>query len=182
MATLDGQLHFTNGICQSPMSSPASTPVSPKARKLPVEQSVSWRSLFNFTTNEHRGHLCISIALVIASGLLEPCFAILLGDVFNQFTEFGARRVENAIFEGQIARLSKHIALLGLGTWLVDWLFLSGWLVFGELQALVARTRIYHGLIQKPMVWYDARRPGMTAPAPRLQSYVDQSKDSKTVS
>ena len=179
MAKLDGQLQFRHGIYQSPKLSSVSTPVFSKTRKLHVKHSVPWRSLFNFTTKDHCGHLCFSIVLVTASGLLEPCFAILLGNVFNQFTEFGAHRVENAIFEGQIARLSKYIAILGFGSCLINGLFLWGWLVFGELQALVARTRIHHGLIQKPMVWYDSRRSGVTALAPRLQSYVDQFKDSK---
>ena len=49
---------------------------------------------------------------------------------------------------------------------------LAMWLAYGELQAKSARDRLFHGLLEKEIEWYDLRMNGIGALLPRLQTQI----------
>jgi len=58
---------------------------------------------------------------------------------------------------------------VGVGSWLVRFIFFTSWLSFGELQAKSARDRLFTGLLYKDIAWYDRRKHGVGALSTRLQ-------------
>lgn len=130
----------------------------------------SWGSLFNFTAKSHLFPLLAALALSVASGIIIPALAHFLGKVFDSFTAFGAGAISGS---GLIRKVSKNaIALAGLGcaSWLLNGCYFMAWLVFGELQARSVRDRLFDGMLQKDMEWYDMREAGVGALMPRLQT------------
>ena len=136
----------------------------------PTDPRPGWRALFAFTTKPHLTLLYFATALSAGSGLTEPTFAILLGKIFDQFTDFGAGTLNSQALRNNVARYSIIVAGLGIASWLLNSLFFFSWLAFGELQAKVSHSRIFQGLVEKPSAWYDLRKSGVGALIPRLQS------------
>ena len=59
---------------------------------------------------------------------------------------------------------------LGAGHWLANTVFLSSWVVFGELQARSIRERMFDSLLEKKMPWYDAKADGMSSLLVRIET------------
>ena len=132
--------------------------------------AAGWRSLFNFTTKEHIVPLLIAVLLSIASGIVIPALAIFLGKLFNFFTEYGAGKINGPDL---VHRISKYdIYMLGLagGGMLVNAGYFGFWLYFGELQAKSVRDRLFDGLLEKDMEWFDMRTAGVTTLLSRVQT------------
>ncbi len=129
-----------------------------------------WRSLFNFTTKKHSVTLLFAIILSIASGIIVPALAIFLGGIFDSFTAFGAGTVSGTLLMKDVSK--DAIALVGLGSagWFLNGGYFMLWLVFGELQAKNVRDKLFDGMLEKDMEWYDMRRNGVGALLPRFQT------------
>ena len=146
------------------------------AKKAKTNQSelakpkAGWKALFAFTTRRHATPLGVAIGLAVASGIIPPAFAILLGKIFDQFTDFGAQRLTPSEFEHKIANLSTYVTVVGAASFILNGCFYMVWVIFGELQAQVCRTKIFEGLSQKSIEWYDMRKSGAGALITRIQS------------
>lgn len=128
-----------------------------------------WRSLFNFTIKNHTVPLLIALFLSIVSGIVMPAMSIFLGKLFNSFAEFGGGKISGQQLLSNVS--IDCIALVGIGAagWLFNGGFFMFWLVFGELQAQSVRKKLFDGLMQKDMEWYDMRKNGVGGLIPRLQ-------------
>lgn len=135
-----------------------------------IEPQPGWRSLFAFTTKKHSLLLCLALLLSMASGVVSPILAILLGRIFDSFTNFGGGTLGEADFRHELSMYSSYLAGLGLARWLLNGTFFMSWLTFGEVQARTCRSRIFDGLLEKPTEWYDTRKSGIGAIATRLQT------------
>jgi ATP-binding cassette subfamily B (MDR/TAP) protein 1 len=64
------------------------------------------------------------------------------------------------------------LALVGLGSasWLLNGGYFMLWLAFGELQAKSVREKLFDGMLEKDMEWYDMRKNGIGALVPRFQT------------
>lgn len=129
-----------------------------------------WRSLFNFTSRSHLFPLLSALLLSVASGIIIPALAIFLGKVFDQFTSFGAGKITGSSLIKQISLYA--LALVGLGTasGILNAGYFMFWLVFGELQAKSARDKLFDGMLEKDMEWYDMRKAGIDTLISRLQT------------
>ena len=130
----------------------------------------SWRSLFNFTAKSHLFPLLAALALSVASGIIIPALALFLGKVFDSFTAFGAGSISGSSLIRKVSKNTVALAGLGCASWLLNGCYFMGWLVFGELQAKSVRDRLFDGMLQKDMEWYDMRKAGVGALMPRLQT------------
>ncbi len=129
-----------------------------------------WRSLFNFTTKKHGIPLLFALILSVASGIIIPALAIFLGGIFDSFTSFGAGTLSGS---GLVKKVSiDGLALVGLGSasWLLNGGYFMLWLAFGELQAKSVRDKLFDGMLEKDMEWYDMRKNGIGALLPRFQT------------
>lgn len=130
-----------------------------------------WMALFHFTEKRHILPLTAAIFFAILSGLVVPLMAVIMGKIFGSFASFGAEKISS---EGLVVQVTSQItvlAALGAGSWVVSGAFFAGWLVFGELQAKVAREKLFEGLVDKDMEWYDMRKSGVAGLISRVQTY-----------
>ncbi|KAI4731384.1 putative ABC transporter [Aureobasidium sp. EXF-10728] len=127
-----------------------------------------WRALFFFTTKSHLICLFIGLAAALAVGGITPAQSYLLGKAFNAFTSPSS---PSAVLES-VTNYTIYLVAVGVGSWLVHFVFFSAWLAFGELQANSARERLFLGMLSKEIEWYDMRKNGIGAMIPRLQAQI----------
>ena len=129
-----------------------------------------WRALFNFTTQAHVLPLSFGLLLSIASGVIIPALALFLGKIFDSFTNFGAGKLNGSELVHKVSQDGIYLVALGSASWALDGTFYMFWLIFGELQAKSIRDKLFNGMLEKDMEWYDMRRTGVSAMIPRLQT------------
>lgn len=130
-----------------------------------------WMALFHFTEKQHILALTAATSFAVLSGLVVPLMAVIMGKIFGSFASFGAGKISP---EGLVAQVTSQIialAALGGGSWVVSAAFFAGWLGFGELQAKIAREKLFEGLVDKDMEWYDMRKSGVAGLISRVQTY-----------
>lgn len=133
-------------------------------------QQAEWKALFNFTTRAHVFPLAIGLSLSIASGVVIPALAYFLGKIFDIFSSYATGSISGSDLTSRVS--TSAIELVGLGSisWLLNGGFFMFWLSFGELQAKAVRNKLFDGMLQKDMEWYDMRKAGVNAMIPRLQT------------
>lgn len=133
-------------------------------------KNAHWGSLFNFTTRAHILPLVIAILLSIASGIIIPALAIFIGTLFNLFTEYGAGKLDGPALVHRISRYDIYMLTLGGASMYVNAGYFGFWIYFGELQAKNVRDRLFDGLLEKDMEWFDMRTAGVNTLLSRLQT------------
>lgn len=135
-----------------------------------LAKHASWRSLFNFTSKMDTVPLLLAFSLSIAAGIVTPVLAIILGKIFDLFTNFGVGEISGPDLVVKVS--TNAIVLAGLGT--ANGLLHAGyfmlWLVFGELQAKHVRERLFDSMLEKDTGWYDMRTDGIDTLVSRLQT------------
>lgn len=129
-------------------------------------QAAPWRALFFFTTKSHLTCMFVGLAAALAAGGVAPAQSYLLGKAFEAFTNSSG---PSAVLKS-VTNYTVYLAALGVGSWIVHFVFFSAWLAFGELQANSARERLFLGMLNKDIEWYDMRKNGVGAMIPRLQA------------
>ncbi len=132
-------------------------------------EKARWRTLFNFTTKQHASTLLLALTLSLASGIVVPIQAVFLGRIFLAFTSFGATSLDQSEFRDEVVKYCVYLCALGAASWLVDGLYFTSWLAFGELQGQSARLKLFSDMLEKDMAWFDLRKNGIGALLPRLQ-------------
>ena len=133
-------------------------------------RSPSWRALFSFTTTAHIIPLAAAIILSLASGIVIPTLAILLGKLFDQFTKYGEGAIDGHSLVHRISVYGLYLVALGSGAIFLNGGYFGFWLVFGELQAKSVRDKLFDGLLEKDMAWFDMRKAGVSTFLNRLQA------------
>lgn len=132
----------------------------------------SWKSLLAFTTGKHLGAFAFAGVLSFTSGLVSPALAIFLGRIFDNFSDFGAGKMEAGDLRYKVGVYSTYLGFLGLLSWALSGTSFMSWLVYGELQAKVVQEFVFDGLASQRVEWYDTRRSGVSALLTRLNTYV----------
>lgn len=133
------------------------------------EEAPGWLSLFSFTSRIHLFSLSIALILSVASGIIIPAFAIILGRVFDLFTKYGAKEMSGSDLVKKVSIYGLALVGLGSGSGILNAGYFMAWLVFGELQAKGARGKLFDGMLKKDMDWYDMRKSGIDTLISRLQ-------------
>ena len=133
-------------------------------------KNARWGSLFNFTTRAHILPLVIANLLSIASGIIIPALAIFIGKLFNLFTEYGAGKLDGPALVHRISKYDLYMLMLGGASMYINAGYFGFWIYFGELQAKNARDRLFDGLLEKDMEWFDMRTAGVNTLLSRLQT------------
>ena len=135
-----------------------------------LAEYASWRSLFNFTSKIDILLLLSALILSIAAGIVTPALAIFLGKIFDLFTNFGAGEISGSDLMNEVSTNALILAALGAASGLLHAGYFMLWLVFGELQAKNIRERLFNGILEKDMSWYDMRTDGIETLVSRLQT------------
>lgn len=136
------------------------------------EEGSGWLSLFSFTTRIHLFSFSVALILSVASGIIIPAFAIILGKVFDLFTKYGAKQMSGSDLVKKVSIYALGLVGLGAGSGILNAGYFMAWLVFGELQAKGAREKLFDGMLKKDMDWYDMRKAGIDTLISRLQMQV----------
>lgn len=144
-------------------------PIESDGTETDCADSPGWLSLFHFTSRRHLFPLGVALALSIGSGIIIPALAIILGRIFGLFTSYGATEISGSDLVKKVSIYG--IALVGLGaaSGLLNASFFMFWLIFGELQAKSVRDKLFDGMLEKDMEWYDMRKSGIDTLISRLQ-------------
>ncbi|CAD6573021.1 MAG: hypothetical protein ASARMPRED_005833 [Alectoria sarmentosa] len=137
-----------------------------------LAKHASWRSLFNFTSKSDTAPLLLAVIVSIAAGIVAPALAIFLGKIFDLFTSFGAGEISGSDLVKKTSIYAIILAGLGTASGLLHAGYFMLWLVFGELQAKHVRERLFNGMLEKDMGWYDMRTDGIDTLVSRLQTQI----------
>ncbi|KAF7856120.1 hypothetical protein EAF04_010073 [Stromatinia cepivora] len=132
----------------------------------------SFKSLFTFTTKKHTFNIVICIIFAIVSGILKPISAIFYGNIFSALTHFGSGGITAQETLHQVSKWCIAISVLGGAVWLFEGLFLCSWMIFGELQARSVREKMFAGMLEKDLEWFDLRKDGIGSLLIRIETQI----------
>ena len=133
-------------------------------------QFARWKDLFNYTSKTHSVILVLALIISVASGMIVPALALFFGKIFDYFTRFGAGQINGHDLKQDVSSYARYLVGLGCVSGLLNACFYLLWMVFGELQAKGAREKLFKGMIEKEMEWYDRLAAGISTQSSRLQS------------
>ncbi|ESZ90092.1 hypothetical protein SBOR_9525 [Sclerotinia borealis F-4128] len=136
------------------------------------EIKASFRSLFTFTTKKHTFNIVFCIIFAIVSGVLKPISAIFYGNIFGSLINYGGGVITAQETLHRVSRWCIAISVLGGAVWLFEGLFLCSWMVFGELQARSVREKMFAGMLEKDLEWFDLRKDGIGSLLIRIETQI----------
>ena len=153
-------LSVANAMVSPPLAS------QKKTNDFTQPQNASWRALFYFMTRKHTTSICVALSAAVLTGFVVPFEAFWLGKIFEGFA---SGKIDNQELVSKTSRFCLFLTVLGIGSWLMNFVFFLAWMFFGDLQAKSARDRLYSGLLNKNMAWYDQQENGIAGQIPRFQ-------------
>ncbi|VUC20075.1 unnamed protein product [Clonostachys rosea] len=148
---------------------------SPLADSLPPlqrETKPSWRMLFEFTRWSHAAPLATALLASAAVAGFKASLSVILGRIFEIIAEFGAGSRSSESSMAGITRWALILVGLGVGNSIAHSVFLTFWIIFGELQAQSARHRMFNCLVSKEMAWFDVQEEGISSLLIRMQTQI----------
>lgn len=146
--------------------SQASTAKSENAQPAP------WKSLFFFTSKANLPVLILGIVCSVIAGAVIPAQSYLTGKIFSGFVSYASGAYDAEKLMQEQRKYILYLVAVAGASWVFHSLEFMSWLAFGELQAKSARDRLFHGLLEKDIEWYDMRKNGIGALLPRLQAQI----------
>lgn len=128
--------------------------------------------LFRFTTKKHMPILVSGVLLALAASLTTPALAVLLGNIFGSFTEFGAGGITGHDLVDKITSGCVGLAYLGAASWALNASYFTLFVLFGELQASSARGTLFEQLLKRNLEWFEMQQDGTGAFLSSLQAWV----------
>ncbi|KAK1981629.1 ABC transporter [Colletotrichum cereale] len=132
----------------------------------------SWTHLFAFSNCHHLPTIGTGIVAACLCAALRTTIAVVLGRMFQVISNYGSGSSSVPDTIGQISWLSIVICCLGLGAFVGNTVLLTSWVVFGELQAKVARESIFGTLLAQDMSWYDKQANGIPGLLVRIETQI----------
>ena len=134
-----------------------------------------WISLFAFTSGLDWAFLALAVTLAVVSGVIIPALSIFLGKLFDAFTDFGLGKLDGSELVHRISNFALGLVVLGCFSGVLNASFFASWLVFGELQAKHARSRLFAKTLEKDISWFDSSSSTHDVTVGRFESWVPSS-------
>ena len=109
---------------------------------------MSWFSLFRFATGSDIILIVIGSICAAAMGVALPSFAILWGNMTNNFNN--SAEMEQA---GKTTML--NFIYIGLGAFASGWGMFACWMIAGERQGIACRKAYLRSLLKQEIGWFD---------------------------
>ncbi|KAL4902276.1 hypothetical protein BDW74DRAFT_181123 [Aspergillus multicolor] len=116
--------------------------------------------LANFTTRRHAPLLAAAIITCFLASFTVPSFSIILGEVFDEYTNFGRGKITSEDLFQRVVRRCIEFLVLGALAWFFNGLYFVLFVAFGELQAANARDRLFEGLLKKNQRYFEEQDEG----------------------
>ncbi|KAI0506658.1 P-loop containing nucleoside triphosphate hydrolase protein [Xylaria bambusicola] len=134
------------------------------------QQQPSFRDLFLFTAWPDYWLLGAGLVGALLAGAFMTSMSILLGRIFAVITQFGSGHLTGAETAAQVSSWCVLLAVVGGAGFLVNFAFMFSWVAFSELQARNIRKRMFRGLLEKDMQWFDTQQDGVASLLIRIQT------------
>jgi ATP-binding cassette, subfamily B (MDR/TAP), member 1 len=144
--------------------------LQPIEREGTAETRPTWRSLFAFTTRANWISIAASGTGTILAGLMKPVSSIFFGNIFSVLAKYGAGTMSAKVALHEISIWCIALTALGISAWVAEFIFLSSWITFGEIQAETVRNKLFGALLDKDLKWYDLREDGIGSLLIRIQT------------
>lgn len=131
-----------------------------------------WRSLFAFTTRKQVPLFSAGVVCALLAGASSPAQTLIIGKLYGGFTDYASGTLDKQEFMRKETTYVIYLVAIACGSWVLHTVDFGIWVAFGELQAKSARDRLFHGLLDKEIEWYDMRKNGIGAMLPRLQAQI----------
>jgi len=128
-----------------------------------ADTNPSWMSLFGFTTRRHLPTLILGSIFALIASCITPALAILLGNVFDSFTSFGAGLTDALGLQEQIIKSCLGMIRLGAAGWFLNGAYYALFVAFGEMQASGIRSEVFIELLKRDVEWFEAQSEGSGA-------------------
>lgn len=128
------------------------------------------KNLFAFTTWRHSPLLVAGLIASLFAGALKTSLAVLLGEIFGVISRYGEGRLSAPETMSEVSSWCGILTVVGCAAWLVNFVYMLVWVSFSELQADNVRGRIFRGLLDKEMAWYDHQADGIASLLVRIQT------------
>lgn len=153
----------------------ASSRLKPLAffRKHPEASQVTkatWKHLFAFASRDHITTVLLAVVATVASSGLRIFLAVVYGRIFDVIAAFGAGSASSPDALHDISTWCLVLTGMGVGTWISNGLFMSIWIVFGEVQARSIKREVFSSLLEKDMAWYDGQVEGTSSLLTRIET------------
>ncbi|KAJ5622358.1 hypothetical protein N7528_005590 [Penicillium herquei] len=132
----------------------------------------SWKSLFSFTTRKHLPILITGSIFALFAGCVTPVLAVLLGNVFDDFTSYGAGQSDADALRSKIATNCLGMVGLGAAGWFLNSAYYMIFVAFGEFQASSIRGKIFVELLKRDVAWFEAQKEGSGAFLSGMQANI----------
>ncbi|KAF2021965.1 P-loop containing nucleoside triphosphate hydrolase protein [Aaosphaeria arxii CBS 175.79] len=137
-----------------------------------AHRKIYWKDIFSFTTRKHVITVCASAAFATIAALVMPAMAIIYGQIFHEFANFGAGAISSAELLHNTTRWIIFLTGITAVGWVSSSCYFMLQLAFGELQAQNARQKIFDVLLRKKIGWYDLKNSGVPAMLSGIQMHV----------
>jgi ATP-binding cassette, subfamily B (MDR/TAP), member 1 len=146
-----------NSTCKLPLSPNPSAQSLELSARAPPKPSISL--LFSFLTRHDLLFLVLpAVATSIMSGAVAPFMTLVVGRVFNAFSNFpisGATDEDRHRLLHDTRMTAFELVGLACGAFLLSSMTSSLWIWTGERNLLAVRKRVYSAVTRKDMVWFD---------------------------
>ncbi|KAJ5810192.1 uncharacterized protein N7503_002410 [Penicillium pulvis] len=132
----------------------------------------SWKTLFSFTSRKHLPVLITGSIFALFAGCVTPILAVLLGNVFDAFTSFGAGQADADTLRSKIATNCLGMVGLGAAGWFLNGAYFMIFVAFGEFQAASIRRKVFVELLKRDIEWFEAQREGSGAFLSGIQAHI----------
>ncbi|KAJ5564941.1 hypothetical protein N7513_001183 [Penicillium frequentans] len=132
----------------------------------------SWKTLFSFTSRKHLPVLITGSIFALFAGCVTPILAVLLGNVFDAFTSFGAGQADADTLRSKIATNCLGMVGLGAAGWFLNGAYFMIFVAFGEFQAASIRRKVFQELLKRDIEWFEAQREGSGAFLSGIQAHI----------
>lgn len=116
--------------------------------------------LSDFTTRKHVPTLVAAIISCFIASFMMPLFSIILGSIFDEFTYFGAGDITSQELLKRVSDFCLQFLALGALGWFWNAVYFVLFVVYGELQAASARSRLFEGLLEKDQRFFEEHEEG----------------------
>ncbi|RKF73766.1 ABC transporter B family member 6 [Golovinomyces cichoracearum] len=119
----------------------------------------SLQSLFIFT-KDHLFSLGRAVAVTALSSTLHPLSAILCGQIFRFLISYSSGSMVLSEMYLRISNRCIFLVMLGFLSWIIEFGFMSSWIIHGERLVKGVRERLFTTLLYQDIQNYDLREDG----------------------
>ncbi|CDW75010.1 atp binding cassette subfamily b4 isoform 2 [Stylonychia lemnae] len=112
--------------------------------EVPKVESLPLRKFYTYASKKDKIMIIIGTLAAVATGILLPCFALIIGDLGEAFLPQNEPDYKRRL----VKEISGQMALLAVGTWIAGYIYYAFWQHIAENISYDLRLRYLKALLQ----------------------------------